>query len=312
MQPSEAVTNSQHFPRVAIVVLNWRQVEDTLACLESLRSLDYPSYHVVVVDNGSADGSAERIRDRFADVTLIENARNLGFAGGNNIGINHAIRGDADYVLLLNSDTVVSPDLLQELVKVAESDQRIGMLGPTIYYHHKSNVIWSAGGTLSRYGEPGHLRVNEVDEVPGEAIRDVDYVTGCAIMVKRSVIEQVGLLDERFFIYFEEAEWCSRARHAGFRVIYVPRARMWHKIQMDARNQSRRYLYFMARNRLLYLRCGGARPWVIFVASLDLLRTAASWRLRPRHRDLRPLSGAVVHGVGDFLRGRFGEPPMSV
>jgi GT2 family glycosyltransferase len=264
---------------------------------------------VVVVDNGSADGSAERIRERFADVTLIENARNLGFAGGNNIGINHAIQRDAEYVLLLNSDTVVSADLLRELVTAAQSDQRIGMLGPKIYYHHKSNVIWSAGGTLSRYGEPGHLRVNEVDELPGETIRDVDYVTGCAIMIKRSVIEQVGLLDERFFIYFEEAEWCSRARHAGYRVIYVPRARMWHKIRMDARNQSRRYLYFMARNRLLYLQCGGARPWIILVASLDLLRTAASWRLRPRHRELRPMSGAVLHGLGDFLRGRFGEPP---
>lgn len=299
------------YPRVAIVVLNWRQVDDTLACLESLRGLDYPCYQVVVVDNGSADGSAERIRECFANVKLIENTRNLGFAGGNNIGIDYSLDAGVDYVLLLNSDTEVAPDLLRQLIVAAEADPSIGMLGPKIYYHEKANVIWSAGGTLSRYGEPGHLRVDELDEHQADGVQDVDYVTGCALLVRRDVIKQIGPLDERFFIYFEEAEWCSRARKAGFRVVYVPRATMWHKIRMDARIHSRRYVYLMARNRLLFLRCRGASAWVILVASLDLLRTAASWRLRSRHRELRPMSGAVVHGVGDFLRGRFGEPPQA-
>src|SRR5579859_3091178 len=303
--------SSTRLPRVAIVVLNWRQVDDTLACLESLRGLDYPCYQVIVVDNGSADGSAERIRQSFGNVTLIENPLNLGFAGGNNIGIGHSLRDGAEFVLLLNSDTEVSADLLRELVNAAEADRTIGMLGPKIYYHEQANVIWSAGGTLSRYGEPGHLRVDELDEPSGDRIQDVDYVTGCALLVRREVIEKIGLLDERFFIYFEEAEWCSRARRAGFRVVYVPRATMWHKIRMHARVHSRRYVYLMARNRLLYLRCRGASPWVILVASLDLLRTAISWRIRPRHRELRPMSGALVHGVGDFMRRRFGEPPAS-
>jgi GT2 family glycosyltransferase len=297
--------------RVAIIVLNWRQVEDTLACLQSLRALDYPCYDVIVVDNGSADDSAKRIRECFADVILIENSTNLGFAGGNNVGIQHALRNGAEFVMLLNSDTEVTPGLLSGLVAAAEADSRIGMLGPKILYHDQANIIWSAGGTLSRYGEPGHRRVNEPDECVVEAVQDVDYVTGCAILVKSTVIQRIGLLDERFFIYFEEAEWCTRAKRAGFRVVYVPQASMWHKIRMDARNHSRRYLYLMARNRLLYLRCRGAAQWIILVASLDLLRTATSWRMRLRHRELRPLAGALVHGVGDFFLGQFGEPPAN-
>ena len=296
--------------RVGIVVLNWKKLDDTLACLESLRQLDYPAFEVVVVDNGSADGSPALIRDRFGGVTLIENSRNLGFAAGNNVGIRHLLRRGVEYVLLLNNDTIVTSELLRVLVEYAEADPEIGILGPKIYYHREANIIWSAGGTLSPTGEPRHLRVGETDNGSPESVRDVDYVTGCAILIKRHVVEQIGLLDERFFIYFEEAEWCARARRAGFRVVYVPQARMWHKIDMGERRYSRRYTYFMTRNRLLYLRLKGATPWIMCLASLALLRTAVGWSLRPRHLEMRGLSGAVVRGLGDFLIGRFGEPPF--
>jgi GT2 family glycosyltransferase len=197
------------------------------------------------------------------------------------------------------------------LVQVAEDDTRIGIVGPTIYYYDQPDVIWSAGGALDRYGRASHLQVDEREDSAAQTVRDVDYVTGCAILVKRSVIERVGALDERFFVYFEEAEWCARARRAGFRVVFVPQARMWHKIEANARPRSTLYQYLMARNRLLYLKCTGAGPWVISRAVLGLLRTAASWSLRPRHREMRPLSGALVRGVGHFVIGRFGAPPRS-
>lgn len=300
------------YPHVGIVVINWQRPDCTVACLRSLQALDYPAYQIVVVDNGSENGSPAIIRDRFGDVTVIENGRNLGFAGGNNIGIGHLMRSGADYVFLLNDDTEVAHDLVRILVQAAESDTRIGIVGPKIYYYDQPHVIWSAGGAVDRYGQARHLGVDERDDGGPQSVRDVDYVTGCAMLVKRRVIERVGALDERFFAYFEETEWCARARRAGFRVVYVSQGRVWHKIQADTRARTGLYQYLMARNRLLYLRCSRAGPWVISRAALGLLRTAASWSLRPRHRELRPLSGALVRGVGDFLIGRFGAPPSSL
>jgi GT2 family glycosyltransferase len=140
-------------------------------------------------------------------------------------------------------------------------------------------------------------------------VRDVDYVTGCAMLVKREVIERIGALDERFFAYYEETEWCARARRAGFRVAHVPPVRMWHKIEPAARGNSPLYLYLMARNRLLYLKCSGAGRRRILLASVDLLRTAASSLRRREKRATIRCSGPLVHGVCDFLLGRLGVPP---
>jgi len=299
----------RRIPHVSVILLNWNQPEFTLDCLKSLQGVDYPAHDVIVVDNGSVDGSPARIRAAFPDITLIENRENLGFAAGNNVGIEYALRHGADYVLLLNNDTEVAPNLLTSLVEAAESDSRIGAVGPKIYYYDHADVIWSAGGAVNRFGEPSHLHENEVDTDEADAPRYVDYVTGCALMVRREVIEALGPLDARFFIYFEETEWCARMRRAGFRIVYVPQARMWHKISMTARTTSRRYLYLMTRNRLLYLRLTGADPLALCGAAIDLLRTALSWSLKPRHRGMRPYSTALLHGMLDFAIGRFGAPP---
>jgi GT2 family glycosyltransferase len=296
-------------PHVSIILLNWNQPEFTLACLESLDHVEYPSFDVIVVDNGSVDNSVPLIRQRFPGVTLLENPENLGFAGGNNVGIQHALERGADYLLLLNNDTEVAPNMLRALVDVGEAEPGVGALGPKIYYYDHSNVIWSAGGAIDRFGEPSHLLENTVDEGLPDRVQDVDYVTGCAFMVKRRVVEAVGALDPRFFIYFEETEWCARIRRAGFRITYVPQARMWHKISMEARTTSRRYLYLMTRNRLLYLRLSNAGLVTIAGAAADLLRTALSWSLKPQHRAMRQYSTALVRGIADFAVGRFGAPP---
>jgi GT2 family glycosyltransferase len=297
-------------PHVGIVILNWKRPEDTLACIESLFRMDYPSFEVVIVDNSGDSVWTERVPQSSPNVTLITNSQNLGFAGGCNVGIAHLLRKNTDYVLLLNDDTEVAPNLLEVLVEAAEQDSSIGMLGPKILYYEPSSTIWSAGGAVDRYGQPTHLRADEPDADSAEQPHDVDYASGCALLVKRAVIDRIGPLDERFFAYFEETEWCARARRAGFRVVYVPMGRVWHKVTPTARGQSAMYLYLMTRNRLLYLRCSGARGWVLFRASLDVLRTATSWMLRPRHREKRALCGALLRGIGDFAIGRFGAPPQ--
>ncbi len=295
--------------KVAIVLLNWNQEDLTLACLRSLRQVDYADLQVILVDNGSRPGSLAAIEAGFPDVTLIKHERNLGFTGGNNAGIRRALAEGADYIMLLNNDTEVAPDMLRLLVEFAEADPHIGVVGPLIYYYDDPARIWSAGGAVNPLtAASAGLAEGEVDE-GGRLPCQVDYVSGCALLIKRAVVEQIGLLDERFFIYYEETDWCARTREAGYQVWLVPQARVWHKISLQARGASPRYLYLMTRNRLLYLRKRGALwPRLLWVILTSEVRTLLSWSLRPRHRDKRALRIYRARGVMDFLRGRFGEP----
>jgi len=296
-------------PRVMIVVLNWNGLADTLACLASLAELDYPEREVVVVDNGSSDGSVKAIRERFPTVTVLENGENLGYTGGNNVGLRHALAQRADYVLLLNNDTTVAPDFLRRLVDAAEADLQIALVGPTIYYYDRPAVIWSAGGAIDwQRGSTRMLGLNERDKGQfGRRPRAVDFITGCAMLVRRIVPERVGLLDERFFAYYEETEWCVRAVRAGYKIVHVPLARMWHKISLSAQTDSRSVHYYMTRNRLLFLKATGAglEAW-LYTLVVEYLRTMISWTLRPRWRGKHAQRNAMVQGIVDAFRGRWG------
>jgi GT2 family glycosyltransferase len=300
-------------PRVTVIVLNWNGLNDTLGCLESLDRLDYTGCEVVVVDNGSADESVPVIRQRFPAVTTIENGENLGYAGGNNVGLRYAMTQGVDYALLLNNDTVVDPAFLRVLVDAAEAEPAIGMAGPTIYYHERPDVTWSAGGAIDwRQGSTRMVGLNEPDAGQfGQSPREVDFITGCALLVKRSVMEEVGLLDERFFAYYEEAEWCVRATRAGFRIVHVPLACIWHKISPSAQADSPLVHYYMTRNRLLFLKAtrAGLRAW-LHTLFAEYLRTLMSWSLRPKWRGRRQQKQAMVRAIGDAWRGRWGRQTL--
>lgn len=294
-------------PLVGVVILNWRRPVEILETLASLYATRYPSLQVVVVDNGSANGSVERIRTDFPLVQLLENGSNLGFAEGNNVGIRSLFPSSVDYVFLLNDDTLVAPDLLTRLVATAESDTRIGIVGPTIYYESQRERVWSAGGRINALGEPGHLEVEP--SATRANVREVDYVSGCGMLVSRRTLESVGLLDPRFFAYFEETEWCARARRAGFRVVHDPSAVMWHKIPTADRSSSPIYVYLMSRNRLLYLRCQQASRTTRARAILSMVRGLGRRIIRgdnPTHP--MALGTGLLHG----LLGRYGPPPSRI
>jgi hypothetical protein len=219
-------------PKVAVVVLAWNGKPLTMACLESLSSLRYGNASVILVDNASADGTAAAVRAEFGDrVTVIENAENLGFSRGNNVGIRRALDDGADFVLLLNNDTVVDPALVDRLVEVIAESDDIGIVGPKIYYASQPDRIWFAGGRiyLAR-AVSKHIGIRELDTGRYDSIRDVDYVTGCALLARREVFEKIGYLDPVFAAYYEDADFCVRARRAGFRVVYAPAGKVWHKI----------------------------------------------------------------------------------
>jgi GT2 family glycosyltransferase len=296
--------------KVVIIVLNWNGRDDTLACLASLSRLDYPVYDIVVVDNGSSDNSITAIRAAYPHLTLIETGQNLGYVGGNNVGLQQAQSMDAAYALLLNNDTEVSPDFLTRLVETAEADPLAAIVGPTIYYFDRPDVIWSAGGVIDwRQGQTCMVGLDEAERGQfGQLPRPVDFVTGCALLIKMAVVAQVGLLDPRFFAYYEENEWCVRVSRAGFKILHVPLAKIWHKISPIAREASPQVHYYMSRNRLLFLQLSraGTAAWLNTLL-FDYGRTLLSWSLKPQWRYKAPQRRAMVRAILDYGWGHFGK-----
>ena len=296
-------------PHVAIIILNWNGRDDTLACLASLARLDYTLCTTIVVDNHSTDNSVAAIRAAYPTATVLEAKENLGYVGGNNLGIEHAQKMGADYMLLLNNDTEVAPDFLSLLVSAAEVESQIGVVGPTIYYFDQPGVIWSAGGIIAwNQGRTWMMNLDEIDRGQlGHSPRPVSFVTGCALMAKQAVFERVGLLDPRFFAYYEESEWCVRAARAGYKILHVPQAKLWHKISHVSRNTSPIVNYYMTRNRLLFLKItkAGWQAWT-HTLFLEYLRTLISLTLQPKWRDKRAQRDLMVVAIRDYFLGRVG------
>ena len=296
-------------PRVLIIVLCYNGAALTMACIRSLRQLEYTHADILVVDNNSIDGTPTILQSIFPDITLIQTGANLGFAAGNNVGLRYALDHAYDYAFLLNNDTEVAPNMLTMLLEVAEADGTIGLVGPTICYYDQPECIWSAGGSINwHHGTSRMRRLNQIDRNQHQSPEEVDFISGCALLCKCSVIERIGLLDERFFMYYEETEWCVRAKRAHFRIVHVPQARILHKIPLDARADQPYVAYYMTRNRLLFLQATGAgmRAWLHAVLFQDLrtyvsLSIRRKWRSKHIHRD------AMLSAWGDFLRQRFGR-----
>ena len=242
--------------KVSIIILNWNGLDDTVDCLQSLKEINYPDYNIIIVDNGSKGNDAEILKGKFGEyVHIIENDKDYGFAGGCNIGIRYALRNfEPDYILLLNNDTVVAPDFLAEMVSVAESNPSIGIAGPKIYFYHDPDKIQAIGGQINwRTGMTSMLGIGETDVGQFNEIREVDWVVGCALLIKREVLQTIGLLYERYFAYFEETDWCVRCSRAGYLVIYAPGARVWHKKRWSMEEISGLTMYYVTRNRFLFM-----------------------------------------------------------
>lgn len=216
--------------KIAVVLLNWNNTEDTLACIGSLRNLTYKSFQIVIVDNGSKPSEYTALKAGRTDEVILRQQRNLGFAGGCNVGIRWALQKGFEYVWLLNNDTEVGPESLGELVQSIESDPNIGIAGGVLYYWSDPQRIQIAGGLIDPVtGKGGALGQDELDNSQFRGVLDVDYVSGGILLARCEAIKQVGLLDERFFIYYEDTDWAVRMRKSGRRVVTVSSAKAWHK-----------------------------------------------------------------------------------
>ncbi|MEM3432914.1 MAG: glycosyltransferase family 2 protein [Candidatus Methanomethyliaceae archaeon] len=296
-----------YLPRIGVVIVNWNRGVDTVRCIASVLASDYPCFELVLVDNGSTDRSADVIQQVYPELPILRNLRNLGFTGGYNTGIREVLRRGVDYVFLLNNDAVLEPSALTLLAKAAMAHPTAGFLGPVICTLEDRRTILSAGGTLLRGWKPCHRAIGEVDKGQFDTVTEVDYLSGCALLVSRKAIDTVGLLDEDYFAYHEDIDWCYRGKQAGFKVLVVPQAKIWHPDTRRRDENSPLVTYYVARNSLLFAKKHRFGAIVLLRMFFQYLRVLTSWTVRPRWRYKRRQRDALARALLHFMLGRAGE-----
>jgi GT2 family glycosyltransferase len=296
-------------PKVFIIVLNWNGYRDTVECVNSIRNVAYSNCEIVIVDNGSTDGSEEILRKSFPDIRIIQTGRNLGFTGGNNAGMRHALRSGADYLILLNNDTIVDRDFAGELVKAAEADKSIGMLCSKIYFYDRPNILWYAGASFHPWlGWGRHRGYNERDTGQYDQAEETERPTGCSLMVSRKLCEQIGLLGDKYFCYCEDIDWGMRAQNTGYKIMYVPASRVWHKVSRSmGGSRSGLSLYYFVRNMFLCLDTNKPLPFLLRLVRYGLVFIASLLSLFTNDLPIIMGTRQICRGVTHYFQGKVGE-----
>jgi GT2 family glycosyltransferase len=273
------------YPSVWITTLSWNRKMHTLEWLHSLSRLDYPNFRVLIVDNGSTDGSVEAIREAAPDVELVENGRNLGYARGFNVGMRHAFERGADYVLIMNNDSIIDPQALRALVEEAEKDPRVGFVSGKVYHYWRPEEIQTIGTHPHPYLVTGpQIGSGETDRGQYDVPAERELTDDVYLLVRREVVERIGGFDEDFGYYgHENVDWCIRARRAGFKIMYAPGAKLWHKGRTGG-GWTALYLYHQAKNDYVLVAKHVRKPKAFVSALMLALYHQPRWfvlRVRP-------------------------------
>lgn len=294
------------FPLVWIIILDYFHHEDTLECLAALEQDPYPNRTTVVLYFGH-EAARQNIQEKFPNVQIVVLKENLGYAGNNNIGIQMAIDHEAEWVYLLNEDAISQGRSLSSLIAQGQQDSKIGVVGPFVLHYEDSSIIQTAGGILDSHWNAAHHGYNEKNTGQFSQPLDVDYISGCALLMRRECIEDIGLFDERFFMYWEETDWCMRAREREWRVVMSPAAHVLHKGVGLNYSPSPMVTYYYTRNRFLFLSKHAVSVRVFAQVWMETLRTIFSWSIKPRWKANLSKRDAMVAGCIDYLFRRFGE-----
>jgi hypothetical protein len=299
--------------KLAIIVLNYNKVDLLDRCLTSLIPHLDKSVGVIVVDNGSSDNSVElvkkfKIKNSKLKIHLIENQENLGFTGGNNVGINYALAKEFDYIMLLNNDVLIKDSFWRPMVDYLKKNPQIGVLGPKIYFasgfefHHdkyseneRGKVIWYAGGKIDWNNVyPSHRGVDEVDTGQYDQISETEFVTGCCLLASSDIWEKIGGLDDRYYLYYEDVDFCLKAKEMGLKIVYFPQSAIWHMNAGSSQSGGNLQDYYSTRNRMLF-----GMSWAPFRAKAALMRESLKLILTGRKWQ--------KIGIKDYYLGRFGR-----
>lgn len=303
---------------IFIVVVNWNRLNDTLGTIESIGTLNIPkgfNIRTVVVDNGSSDGSIQKIKEiskESSTIDLIETGKNLGYAGGNNVGIKYSLEKGADFILILNNDVILDNNLLSSLIIQVVKEEDYGIFTPKIFFakgfeFHRERyravdsgkVIWFAGGKIdwdNIYAK--HNGLDEVDSKEFNKKEKSEFASGTCMLVKREVFEKVGYFDERYFLYWEDIEFSVRAEKLGYPTLYVPDAKLWHKVSQSSGIGGNLNDYYLTRNRLLF-----GMKWARARTKYSLVKESMRFLIKGRKWQRR--------GVVDFFLANFGKGSYS-
>ncbi len=298
--------------KVAIILINWNSFNYTSDCINSIRQIQYPDYDIIVVDNGSTDQSIEKFNHHFKDsIILIQSDKNTGFTGGNNIGMQYTIDHQYEYCLLLNNDTFVDKNFLGPMIEYMKQNTHTGALQPRIHFNHDRSLLWNGGSCFNKllgltyvknYGRSFELRMNK--------IKKVDWITGCAFLVRTTVLQQCGLLAENMFIYYEDVDLSFRIKKAGYDLVYFPQSVIYHISGMANKNKIKGkegYVnpivhYLNIRNTIWFLKqytSAGYSPTVILFNFFYLTALIGYFAVRLRFTKLK----IVLKAIKDGLKG---------
>ncbi|WP_396590773.1 glycosyltransferase family 2 protein [Allomuricauda sp. R78024] len=253
-------------PLVSIITINYNESEVTLDLLQSIRGLTYPNYEVIVVDNASPNDNPDSIKEKYPEVNLIKSKENLGFAGGNNLGVKKA---KGDYLLFINNDTIVPKDFIEPLVETLQEDRTIGMVSPKIKFHWDPTLIQYAGYTpMSHWTiRNNSIGYHQKDDGDFDRAGETQSIHGAAMMVPKTVVEKVGMMTEIYFLYYEEHDWAEMVKRAGYKIYYQPKSHILHKESVSTGKFSPLKTYYISRNRILFAR-RNFKPFQLFISLL--------------------------------------------
>jgi len=298
-------------PKVAIILLNWNSFDHTSNCIESLQLCDYPSFEIIVVDNGSIDGSGNLLKAKFPEIILIASPTNEGFAAGNNRGFSYAIENQFTYAMMLNNDVFVEPDFISKLINYMESHPETGAIQPKIFFNHDRKKIWNGGSYfLSWLGWTYSKRYMRKAGVLQSQFQQVDWITGCAFLTKTSILKEVGLLKEAFFIYYEDVDLSFRIRSNGYQLIFHPESIIYHiagssnktKLKGKEGYSSPIVHYLNSRNHIWFLKIWTKwYQWPSTLLILFLYYLSIMFYFASRWRTTKLKS--VLRGILDGMKG---------
>lgn len=301
----------------AIIIINWNCFQDTCECIESLRGMSSTHFHIFLVDNGSTDDSLHRLSEQYLsqpDITIIPTGKNLGFAGGNNVGIIEAYARGFRYYWLLNADTIVEKDALTHLYNGIRADEGVGIVGSKIYYYN-TDLVWFAGGKINTLtGKVYHVGMKQVDDNQYNKQTETDYITGCSLFFRRELLDTVGYMEDDYFLYYEETDWNIRVKQKGWRIKYIPESQVFHKVSASSGGEANiapYVAYYEIRNRYIMIKRTQARIFrataFAYLLWKSLLKVVKIYLKNQDRKKLR--LHYIARGISDALRVRMGKHP---